>query len=115
MDGDAVLAEARPASDEPMAVQTASHAEAVTAAAVPVIPEHAHPLPHCFVCGPARRPGDGLRIYPGRRSAASFTTLAAPWIPDHGLAGPDGLVAEPVIWSALDCPRTAGRRVGKEG
>ena len=30
----------------------------------PVKP-HEHPLPTCFVCGPARAKGDGLRIFAG--------------------------------------------------
>ena len=28
-----------------------------------------HPFPGCFVCGPERAPGDGLRIFPGAAGA----------------------------------------------
>src|SRR3546814_19282065 len=55
MDGDAVLAEARPASAEPMVVKPAAHAEAATDAAVQAISEHPHPLTLSIVCGAARR------------------------------------------------------------
>jgi hypothetical protein len=66
-----------------------------------------HLLPGCFVCGPARAHGDGLRIFPGplppHRSARP-ATLACCWIPDSNLAGDDGLVASEFVWAALDCP-----------
>jgi hypothetical protein len=62
-----------------------------------------HPFPGCFACGPAREPGDGLRIFasrvPGREG-----TVAAWWTPDASLAGADGDVAPEFVWSALDCP-----------
>ena len=55
-----------------------------------------HPFPECFVCGPARAPGDGLRLFPGRlgdgRTACAWTVPAE-------LAGRPELV-----WAALDCP-----------
>lgn len=58
-------------------------------------PPAEHPFPECFVCGPARREGDGLRLFAG---------------PVHGR---DGIVAAPwravevepaVVWAAIDCP-----------
>jgi hypothetical protein len=60
-----------------------------------------HPLPHCFVCGPNRAPGDGLRIFPGR--TADPSVLAAPWVPDASLADASGRVAPEFLWAALDC------------
>ncbi len=68
-----------------------------------------HPLPSCFVCGPARETGDGLRIIPRplqvRPDPGSRTgTLAAPWVPYANLAAADGRVATEFIWAALDCP-----------
>jgi len=60
-----------------------------------------HPFPGCFVCGPRRAAGDGLRIFPG---PADDDLLAAPWIPDASLAGDDGYVASEFLWAALDCP-----------
>ena len=66
-----------------------------------------HPLPMCFVCGPARIDGDGLRIIP-RPLPPSLDhktgTVAAPWVPDPELAGEDGAVASEFVWAALDCP-----------
>lgn len=67
-----------------------------------------HWFPSCFVCGPDREPGEGLRIFPGQVAGRDF--VAAPWIPDSSLAGvmedtrQAGRVAPEFIWAALDCP-----------
>jgi hypothetical protein len=70
-----------------------------------------HVLPHCFVCGPARGVGDGLRIFPdwlkdpaGVENPNLFPIVAAPWQPTPDLADTSGLVAPEFIWAALDCP-----------
>jgi hypothetical protein len=63
-----------------------------------------HPFPGCFACGPARRPGDGLRLFPGSLGDGRF---AAPWKPDAGLADGDGRVEPEYVWAALDCPTSA--------
>ncbi|MFS8479167.1 MAG: hypothetical protein FWJ93_09480 [Micromonosporaceae bacterium] len=53
-----------------------------------------HPFPTCFVCGPKRAAGDGLRIFPG---PVDGDRTAAVWqVP------PD--VSPPMMWAALDCP-----------
>ena len=59
-------------------------------------------FPDCFVCGMNRRPGDGLRIFPG--PVTGLALWAAPWIPDPSVAGPDGRVRAEMVWAALDCP-----------
>lgn len=56
----------------------------------------AHPFPECFVCGPARAPGDGLRLFPGRLGDGR---TACTWAVGADLAGRPELV-----WAALDCP-----------
>jgi hypothetical protein len=60
-----------------------------------------HPFPDCFVCGPHRRRGDGLRIFPGMLDTG---IVAAPWLPADSLDGGDGKVAVEYHWAALDCP-----------
>lgn len=63
----------------------------------------AHPFPTCFVCGPERDAGDGLRIFPGpvdgRELYASAWTAPA----EDG----KGAVPTEVVWAALDCPTSA--------
>lgn len=62
-----------------------------------------HPFPGCFVCGPDRSDGDGLRIFPGHLTSSEV--VAAPWIPDVSLqsGSGDGTIDPVFIWSALDC------------
>ena len=67
-------------------------------------------FPDCFVCGMSRRPGDGLRIFPGPVPGREL--WAAPWTPDPSVAGTDGRVRPEVAWAALDCPRRDRRRRG---
>jgi hypothetical protein len=62
-----------------------------------------HNFPTCFVCGPHRRPGDGLRLFPGALDADA-SILAAPWTPDASLADETGHVRTEFLWAALDCP-----------
>ena len=60
-----------------------------------------HIFPGCFVCGPQRRRGDGLRIFPGLLDS---DIVAAPWLPADNLDGGDGKVSVEFHWAALDCP-----------
>lgn len=71
---------------------------AAATAAHYVAPER-HPFPRCFVCGPAREPGDGLRLTPGRLAPG---LTACVWRPADALDG--SRVGEPWVWAALDCP-----------
>ncbi len=53
-----------------------------------------HPYPGCFVCGPERESGDGLRIFPGPVDGRELH--ACPWTPATELGDADGAVrAEP--------------------
>lgn len=61
----------------------------------------AHPFPMCFVCGPERAAGDGLRIFAGPLRSG---VVACPWVPDASLGDGKGRVRVEFVWSALDCP-----------
>ena len=100
--GRTLIGEAAPAPAGPHEITvTVSPAQADAAAGTaryfrdPVFPD-------CFVCGINRRPGDGLRIFPG--PVTGLGVWAAPWTPDPSVAGPDGRVRAEVVWAALDCP-----------
>jgi hypothetical protein len=74
-------------------VPPAPYAEAVVAArAYPGFDQH--PFPGCYVCGPDRAAGDGLRIFPGPLPGGR---TAAPWTAPPALS-------LPTMWAALDCP-----------
>lgn len=88
-----LIAEAEPADLAEDAVPLVPYDEAVAAAtAYPGFEEH--PFPTCYVCGPRRAPGDGLRIFPGPLPDGR---TAAPWtVPAD--------VTAVTLWAALDCP-----------
>ena len=91
-DGDALVAEAAPARVDVDVPASPSYEEAERASArYPGFEEHAFPT--CFVCGPEREPGDGLRIFAGPLGDGR---VASTWIPTE--------VAPEVVWAALDCP-----------
>jgi len=62
-----------------------------------------HTFPACFVCGPDRARGDGLRIFAGA-CTHDPELVAAPWVPHAALGLPDGKVRPEFMWAALDCP-----------
>jgi hypothetical protein len=102
-DGDTVIAEGRPtqlSAEAPPAVEVQEAARAVDDS--PFLDEAAHPFPTCFVCGPLRREGDGLRIFAG--PVAQRDVCAAPWTPARDLADGDGNLPSELVWAALDCP-----------
>jgi hypothetical protein len=66
-----------------------------------------HPFPRCFVCGPERAEGDGLRIFPG---PVGEGRVASAWTPHESLAEASDLLDPGVqrvslgtTWAALDC------------
>lgn len=61
-----------------------------------------HRFPTCFVCGPQRQRGDGMRIFAG--PVANRGLVAAPWVPDVSLDRGDGKVRPEFMSAALDCP-----------
>jgi hypothetical protein len=60
-----------------------------------------HVFPGCFVCGPNRTEGDGLRIFAGPRRPGE---VAAAWRPHPALDRGDGVTHVAHVWAALDCP-----------
>jgi len=91
-DGDAVVAEAVAAPFELAIPEPPTIDEAARASSrYPGFDEHAFPT--CFVCGPDREVGDGLRIFAGPLHDG---LVAAPWTPTE--------VDRHVVWAALDCP-----------
>lgn len=92
-DGDALVAEGKQATveiDVPAPVTLADAEEA--ARGYPGFETHA--FPNCFVCGPDREPGEGLRVFAGR--VAGRDVYASPWTPAE--SRPE------LAWAALDCP-----------
>jgi hypothetical protein len=98
-----LVADAAPAEVEPVGDLAPPVAfEAALAAAPSYSGLVEHPFPTCFVCGPDRAEGDGLRLFPGR--LPDGRTAAAWRIPDD--------VSQVMTWASLDCP--GGWAVGVE-
>ena len=101
-DGDALVAEARPAGpmDDVIPPRTVTLEEAADATSR-YAGHEAHLFPECFTCGPAREAGDGLRIFPG---PVGDGLLAATWAPDPSVSADGRTVRSAALWAALDCP-----------
>jgi hypothetical protein len=103
-DGETLVAEAKPAvvDLEPPAAPSFSVAGAAA------LPEGdlESPFPECFVCGPHREPGDGLRIFAG---PLADHAVAATWTPAEWQTGPE------FVWAALDCPGAYACGFGDRG
>jgi CBS domain-containing protein len=110
--GDLLIAEGKPAQVDLAPPAPPAYAEAEEASRrYPGF--EMHPFPSCFVCGPERAEGDGLRIFPG--ALGERTVAAAPFTVDASLAGADGLVRPEVVWAALDCPSYFGALADRGG
>jgi hypothetical protein len=68
-----------------------------------------HIFPTCFVCGPQRSDGDGMRIFTGKVEGREI--VAAVWTPDASVGTSNATVDRTVVWSALDCPTYFGGRL----
>jgi hypothetical protein len=101
LDGDDVVAEARPAELDVDGPEPVGIAEAA-AAAQHFAWEHDHPFPTCFGCGPERDPADALCLYTGPVGDGRF---AVPWTPPAWTG--DAEVDPHFVWAALDCPSSA--------
>ena len=101
LQGSTVVAEARLAPLQIQVPAAPSFAEAAEASKG-YVGFIRHSFPGCFVCGPDRGAGDGLRIFPG--AAAGRALVAAPWVPDSSLAEGAPTIMPEYMWAALDCP-----------
>ncbi|WP_342712304.1 hypothetical protein AAFG13_13485 [Bradyrhizobium sp. B124] len=104
---DRLLATARAVRIDAPDVPRVSYEAAEEAVGRTPYDERTHNLPTCFVCGPARAHGDGLRIFAGPLQtpiSGRPAVFAASWVPHGSLADADGYVASEFVWAALDCP-----------
>jgi hypothetical protein len=109
----AVVADATPGSagwldglalPEPVGVDDAVDAEAR------FLGHTSHAFPGCFVCGTARDPGDGLRLFTGPVADRTGTVAGVTHLDVVGLPAAEP-VPVPWLWAALDCP-TAWTHLG---
>ncbi len=98
--GGQLIAEARP-SDFTLDVPPPPSWQEAQTAAKGYAGHRGHEYASCFVCGPQRKPGDGLCIFCGPWKNG---VVAGPWLPDKSLDDGRGLVKPEFLWAAIDCP-----------
>lgn len=110
LDGETLVAEARPTrlELEVPTMPTLAEAEAAMAASPafwsdvnPLLPDRRGVHPICFCCGDELSATEGLRVQPGRLDA---DRAAAAWTPDAAFDDGSGHLAPEYVWTALDCP-----------
>jgi len=99
--GENLIAQGRPAQLDLIPPPPPGYLQAVDASRL-YYGFNQHAFPTCFVCGPARLRGDGLRIFAG--PVAQRDIVAAPWVPEAFLDRGDGKVKPEFMTAALDCP-----------
>jgi hypothetical protein len=102
LDGDVVLAEARPTvalDGTPAPVGLAAARLAVNG----FVGWWDHPFPGCFTCGTERAATDALCLRPGPVEGRDGV-VAAPWRPTAPAAGNGPHADLRAVWAALDCP-----------
>lgn len=96
LDGETLVAVAVAGSEADLTSVAPVPAEDVAAISAGYPGFTSHPFPECFVCGPDRSPGDGLRLFPGR---VGDGRTACAWSVGADVGG-----APEFVWAALDCP-----------
>jgi hypothetical protein len=102
LDGDALVAEGRPAPGFEIDVPAPVSPEDARAATARYLGEVDGPFSRCFVCGRTR--DDGFHVFAGQ--VARRRLMASPWTPPAWAADDDGDVRPEFVWAALDCPAT---------
>jgi hypothetical protein len=105
-DGEQLIATARPQRMRIEETEPPTFDEAI-AASRRTFDTSRHKLPMCYVCGPHRDPGDGLRLFCGPLDPHDTDwsgVVAAPFIPESYMADDSGAVSPEFVWAALDCP-----------
>jgi hypothetical protein len=93
LDGDRVVAEARRTDGFDLDVPASPSLAEAEQASLGYAGFEDHAFATCFVCGPLREEGDGLRIFAGPLGDGR---VAAPWTPAES--------RRELVWAVLDCP-----------
>jgi hypothetical protein len=100
LDGDALIAEARSASEVPVEVPAPVSPSDARVASGRYRGTSTGLFSHCFVCGRARE--DSFGVFAG--AVADRELVASPWTPPVWTADPTGRVLGEFVWAVLDCP-----------
>ncbi len=100
LDGEVLIAEARPAAELGLEVPAAVSVPEAQLAANRYLGSPDGLFGRCFVCGSDRE--DALGVFAGAVDGRPL--VASPWTPPDWTADADGNVLPEFIWAVLDCP-----------
>lgn len=110
LDGETVVAEARPASELDVGVPGAVTPQEARSAAARYRGLADGVFCRCFVCGRARE--DAFGVFAGAVEGEQL--VASPWTPPSWAADATGSVLPEFIWAVLDCPTYFATYVDQE-
>ncbi len=99
-DGEALVADARPAPEFDVEVPERASPQEARLAAARYRGLSDGPFSRCFVCGRAR--ADAFGVFAGALEGRQL--VASPWTPPSWTAGAAGRVRPEFVWAVLDCP-----------
>jgi len=100
LDGETLVAEARPVDDLGVELPEPVDLDAARAASRRYRGLKGGPFSRCFVCGLDRE--DALGVFAGE--VAGREMVASPWTPPAWAADENGEVRPEIVWGVLDCP-----------
>jgi len=100
LDGETLVAEARPVDDLGIELPEPVDLEAARAASGRYRGLRGGPFSRCFVCGLDRE--DALGVFAGEVEGREM--VASPWTPPAWAAEENGEVRPEIVWGVLDCP-----------
>lgn len=100
LDGETLIAQARPIADLDIPVPAPVELDLARAASRHYKGPPEGIFSRCFVCGPARE--DSLGVFAG--PVESRDVVASPWTPPEWTADDKGAVRPEFVWAVLDCP-----------
>lgn len=100
LDGETLVAEARPVEDIGVEPPAPVGLEVARAASERYRGLRGGPFSRCFVCGLDRE--DALGVFAGEVEGREM--VASPWTPPRWAADESGMVHSEIVWGVLDCP-----------
>lgn len=111
LDGEEVVAEARPVPDFELEVPPPVDVEEARSATAGYRGKVDGPFSNCFVCGRTRE--DTMGVFAGPVEGRDL--VASPWTPPEWADDGSGVVRPEIVWAVLDCPTYFAAYVRRPG
>jgi len=110
LDGEMLVAEAKPGQGVDLDIPAPVDPDTARAAMKRYRGLHDGPFCRCFVCGLAR--DDALGVFVGEVEGRNV--VASTWTPPEWAADDTGAVRPEIVWSVLDCPTYFAAHIGEQ-